>query len=216
MPTPLTLFPTSTVGAIVATNNTLSITAPGAETSAGSRIGSASTPTFWSRLASQSYTTANNSATELSPNDTGWLWEVTTLEGQQLVSGSYTFSLGLNTNTAGAVATADIHCRLYKRSSVGAFTLVLDAVLAAQTINHSGAYYTVTGSTAGVTNFATGDKLYYDDQSAITAYSGFASNTSIATFFNLSTKEFITTPGYQAQGGVVHTYICDGFGGVFS
>lgn len=216
MPTPLTLYPTSTIGTIVATNNTLSITAPGAETSAGSRINNTSTPTFWARLASQSYTTANNSATELSPNDTGWLWEVTTLEGQQLVSGSYTFTTGLNTNTAGAVATADIHCRLYKRSSGGVFTLILDAVLTGQTLNHTGAYYTITGSTGVVTNFATGDKLYYDQQAAITAYSGFASNTSIATFFNLSTKESIVTPGYQAQAGATHLYICDGLGGVFS
>lgn len=216
--TALTLYPTNVAATTATTDNTLTTTAPGAETSAASRIGSASVPTFWSKMASQAYTTANNSASELAASDTGlWLWDVTTLEGQQLLSGSYSFSIGLQTNTAGATATADVHCLLFKRSAGPTFALILDAVLTAQSITHTGAYYTVTGSTAGVTNFNAGDKLAYMAQTAITAYSGFASNTSINVFMDLSTKESITTPGYQAQGGgAVHLYLCDGLGGVFS
>ena len=201
--TALTLYPTSTIATTVATDNTLTTTAPGTETSANSRIGNVSTPTFWALLASQSYTTANNTVSEQSPSTGGWLWDVATLEGQQLLAGSYSFKTGLQTNTAGATCTADIHCRLYKRSSSGTFTLILDAVLTAQTINHSGAYYTVSGSTASATTFSTGDKLYYDQQVSITAYSTFGSNTSIATFFNLSTAEFITTPGYSGSSTTV-------------
>lgn len=106
-----------------------------------------------------------------SPSGHGFLWDVTTLEGQQIVSGSWSAMISLQTaGTGSGTITADVHVRIYKRSSGGVSTQIIDMVAAAQSIPMtSPTTFSLSGSTSSATFFATGDKLYVDVWLDITA-----------------------------------------------
>lgn len=120
--------------------------------------------TGWVELWSFGNGTAQTGAgSEPAPTGQGWIDDATTLEGNHFVSGTWTWTVELETTTTGTFV-CDIHCRAYQRSSGGTYTLITEGTLTGQTVI-STAYtqFTVTSAGASASNsFATGDKLYTD------------------------------------------------------
>lgn len=145
-----------------------------------------------------------------SPTGKGFLWDVTTLEGQQLLSGNWTPSVRLNasqssgTPQAGTL-TGDIYVRAYKYNA-SVYTLIVTCSLAGQTINSTFTTYAITAASGSLTSFVTGDKLYMDiwvnclTNANANGNQGIRLNrlsTDTTTFLGDPAAQFIT-PGYQA------------------
>lgn len=136
---------------------------------------------------------------EPSPSGYGFLWDVTTMEGEALQLGSYTPSLKLRTNS-GSI-TADLHFRVYKRSSAGVYTPIVDAIDSAQTITSSYTTYSMpAANSSSSVSFSTGDKIYADLLVNINANSTGAGG-QILVDLNGGSPESIATPGYFAYVG---------------
>lgn len=152
-----------------------------------------------------------------SPSGKGFLWDVTTLEGQQLVSGNYGGIIRLNASqfsggsglTQAGTLTADVVVRVYKRSSGGVYTNIVTMTLTAQSIVSAFTSYTLPSTAGSTTSFSTGDKLYTDAWANVTANANGSAAQGIrfnrlstdTTTFVGDTQAIITTPGYQATSG---------------
>lgn len=148
------------------------------------------------------------------PTGKGFFLDATTLNGQDLIAGSYTGNVRLASatgtgGTLGGTLTATIFYRVYKYSS-GVYTNIITMSLAAQTINSTITTYSLSGSTGSATSFATGDKLYVDIWLNVTANANGATEnirlnrlTQDTTTFVGDTAATIVTPGYQATSGGV-------------
>lgn len=223
--TSLSLFGTNTAATTVTTANTL-VTGTGATaTTVGTRCGSAS-QTGYGELHAQTFSSnwpASGSIGAASGN--GWLLDATTLEGQTIAAGNWTPTLNLRYFAAstGAVATADIHVRAFKRSSGGIYTQIgSDMVLSGQSIGTSTAQFTFAASSLPLQAFNVGEKLYLDCWLNITANTNTNStaqiNVSIASSSTqgVANDMQVVTPGYSPTPGGTHLRIMDGYGGVFS
>ena len=166
----------------------------------------------WGEVTSQGTTAAWFASTTTPPRPTnnGFLWDSTALEGNDLVAGTYTASLRLNTIGTGATSiTADIHCRIWKRLSGGTtYNLIADTALLAQTIQTtSKGVFLCTGTTTAITSFAVGDKLYLDVILNVLTNTGAATqqiqldDLSLETTAHTgNTSAQVVTPGYQTTG----------------
>lgn len=137
------------------------------------------------------------------PSGHGLLWDVTTLEGQQIIAGNWTPTMRLKVTTAGVTAT--LVMRAYKRSSGGVYTLIGSMSLAAQALTSAATNYSFSAASLAAMSFATGDKLYTDQLLNVTTNtSGDSSNnihtglssagTGLASFSELDTPGFIIAP----------------------
>jgi len=114
------------------------------------------------------------------------------MEGEALQLGSYTPSLKLRTNS-GSI-TADLHFRVYKRSSAGVYTPIVDAIDSAQTITSSYTTYSMpAANSSSSVSFSTGDKIYADLLVNINANSTGAGG-QILVDLNGGSPESIATP----------------------
>lgn len=156
----------------------------------------------------------------LNPSGHGSLWDVTTLEGQQLIAGSWTASVKMNTSV-GSI-TADIYLRAYVYNG-GTYTHIgSNFLLSGQTINTTYTIFTFSSVSQPVQNFHTGDKFYGDCWLNITANSTGSSTATIA--FGVSSNASqglgnhfeVDTNGYQVIPASTHFRIFDGLGGFFS
>ncbi len=142
-----------------------------------------------------------------SPSGNGWLWDVTTLEGQTIVAGTWTPTLRFQLSV-GTSIIADCYCRAYKRSSSGVYTQIGSILFASKTITTSGNTINFTGSSLSAVSFATGDKLYIDAWLNITTNnsgSGTATiqtNESSTATSGIATAQMVT-PGYQPTNSTV-------------
>lgn len=203
MATALTVYMSGTAATTVATADTLLTAAPASSTSHTTKIG---TSINWGEVFSQGSTaTWPASASEPSPGAHGFLLDATTLELRQLSAGTYTPSVSLKASVGSIVA--DIHVRLYKRSSAGVFTLIADCVKAAATINTTQTTYNSgwTGNTGSALSFVAGDKLYLDVILKITTNSSGSSTATLSLFQNAGAIEASTTPGYVCNMAGVST-----------
>lgn len=195
MPTPLTVYLTSTNDTLVTTAKQLTPSAPAGELSNGSKVGKS---TGWGVLWAQGNSGAwAGGASEPTFGDVhGFILDSTLLEGQQIVAGSWSCSIKLSLNTSSLTATA--HVRVGARSSAGVYTQIIDMATASSTISTTASVLTASGSTGAATNFNVGDKLYVEVDLNITVASGSTTATAVL-FFNGGANESIVTPGYQAQ-----------------
>jgi hypothetical protein len=203
-----TVFFTGTASGTLATANTM-YSAPGGATDTNN-TSALGTATGYGEVTSQGTVSAWAAAGSApAPSGKGFLWDVATLENNDLLPGTYTAAVRLNTVGTGAVnITADIHCRLYKRTSGGVYTLIADCALTGQTIKTTKVVFNPTFTTTSKTSFATGDKLYVDIILNVTANTGASTmniqlnDLSLETTSHLGlTTAQVVLPGYQPTIG---------------
>jgi len=145
MSTALTVFPTGTAATTSTTDDTLVTTAPASETNKTTKTGKT---TGWVYLYSQG-TGTNGGASEPAPTDHGWLLDATTLEGQEILAGTWTPKIKLSSSSG--TVTAVVHVRAYVRSSAGAFTLIVDCATGSVSITSTAAVYSPTAASGAAT-----------------------------------------------------------------
>lgn len=208
---------TSTSTTLATASNFVSANVGGANATNTTKIG---TSTGYGEIFSLGTTNAWGAAGSIgSASGHGSLWDVTTLEGQQLISGNWTASIKCNTSV-GSI-TADIYVRAFLYNG-GSYTQIgSNFLLSAQTINTTYTIYTFSSVSQPAQNFHTGDKLYCDCWMNITANSTGSASATLA--FGLSSNASnglgnhfeVDTNGYQVIPST-HLRVCDGLGGVFS
>src|SRR5579859_4426983 len=198
--TALTLYMTTTAATTVTTADTLLENATTGAALTNKNTNLTSGTTGWIEILSQGGTFGAGVGSEPAPDDKGWIDDQTTLETNHYIAGNWQFSLGFETTTTGTY-TADIHYRVYQRTSGGTKTLIAEATASAQgIISTSFTVVTVSVSAAASATFATGDKTYADCIHNITV-NGTTGNmrmqaSSSATVGNVNAQ--IVTPGYTS------------------
>src|SRR6266567_1102366 len=135
-----------------------------------------------------------------SPSGNGLLWDVTTLEAQEIVAGTWGPVWSFKTSVG--TVTADVWVRVYRRSAASVYTLIGAFNTTGSSITTSLGAITFTTASLGATFFTTGDKLYADCWMNITTNStGSAAATVAISLSSAATgqiqKAEIDTPGYQ-------------------
>ncbi|MDE2312256.1 MAG: hypothetical protein KGJ93_04205, partial [Patescibacteria group bacterium] len=193
--TALTMYFTNTNDTLLTSGRQLTNSSPASETNVTVKVGTAS---GWGILSSQGSTASwPAAASEPAQNGVGFIWDVTTLEGQQILSGNWTPKVKLSVSFGSIVA--DIHARVSVYHSGGTYSTILDASSTGQTINTTATVYTLPATSGALTNFSTGDKLYEDVILNITTNSTGKANAVINVYQNNGANESLVTPGYQAQ-----------------
>jgi len=203
MVTPLTVYGTHTAAATIATANTLmTSTGAGADLTKTTLIGTAS---GYGTLRSQGNAGAWPAAGSLPAfNGFGWLWDVTTLEGNTLVGGNFTPSFRLFDTTG--LTTIDLYFRVAKVNA-GVYTQIGSTfVKSGVVITAVSTIITMTAVSLPTTGFSTGDKLYIQLDANITTPNGNGVTTVTVVMSNSSTlgqanSVQLITQGYTAGGG---------------
>lgn len=193
--TALTLYQTNTSATTLTNASQLTNSAPSSEVSTITvKVGKS---TGWDTLPSKG-ATSNWAAGSSEPSQlgTGFLWDVTTLESQQILAGNWTPKVKIKLSTGSVVA--DIHVRIAVYNG-GSYTNIIDAVLTAQTINTTATTYSLPATAGALTNLNTGDKIYEDVILKITTNSTNSSTAKFTIYENGGANESIVTPGYQPQ-----------------
>ncbi|SRR5258708_2714646 len=162
MPTALTVLGVNTASSTLSTAHQL-------VTSTGGTANTSNTTTINASTGfGELYASGNSAAwaagsvnTAIAPSGNGFLYDVTTLEGQQIVAGSWVPIPRLSVFTASI--TADIYVRAYRyNSSTLTYTSIGVCLLSGNTITTTGASFTFAGTSLAAANFGVGDKLYID------------------------------------------------------
>ncbi len=206
MSTALTVYLTNTASTTLSSAEQLYSTAGSPST--GNHSTTLGSATGWGEVWGKGTGTAWAAGGSIgSPTGNGFLFDVTTLEGNDLLVGAFTATIRLQSSGTGSVAfTCDVHVRAYKYNG-GTYTAIADTVLATQVISTSGTNVSPTVTTTGSnTTFTTGDKLYLDIWLNVTVNAG--ASTEVIKLLNLSTDTAgktgnttaqLVTPGYQAS-----------------
>jgi lysophospholipase L1-like esterase len=188
-PAPLTLYQTLANDTLVPTARQADNSPLTTPTAVSTTIGSA---TGWVELLAQGGT-GSTAATEPAASGHGYLWDVTTLEGQQIPAGAWNLSQELKTTT-GSV-TADVHLRVFKLAANGTYTLIAESTQPGMTITQTNITATLPATNGPPTEcFLTGDKLYYDVVLDITANT--MGSTGGVRLNEGGSKSAVITPGY--------------------
>lgn len=213
MATALTVYLTSTNDTLLTTARQLVTAAPTSETSVTNKIGKS---TGWDLLASQgSGNTWAGGASEPAPAGGGFILDTTTLDGQDLLAG--TFSPKAKFKVSVGSISAEIRCRLYKYNA-GVYTLIGEWALAAAgtgtTISTTATAFTfgTVISAATQTALVSGDKLYVDYPTRLITNSTGSNTATISSYENGGASEEVITAGYQTS--VVLDQLAGSAGGV--
>jgi hypothetical protein len=150
------------------------------------------------------------------PSGNGWLWDVTTLEGQQFVTGNWAPTLRFQINSGNGNATADLYVRAYiYNPNTLKYVLIGSMLLSGQTIlNGVSTTYPFANTSLAAVTFRGGDKLYMDVwPNIVTNSNGLPGaklriNTANSATQGNNTHQLVT-PGYQVapaqtSGAVSH------------
>lgn len=219
MTTALTCYAITTNSTTLSTARELISASGGAQgTGVSTKVGN--NTTGWFEEYSQGNGTATIVGSQGSADGHGFLFDVTTLENQTIVSGSWVFTFNFAMLSASSTMTGTMNYRAYKRSSGGTYTSICSGASSSQSISGTTVVsVAVTVNSVSAVSFSTGDKLYSDiwiDETTGDFFNGslnyFPSNSTSAGWSGAS----IQTPGYNPTGGVIqHIICCDGYGGVF-
>lgn len=202
--TPLSVYGSTIASTTLTTAGTLATATGGTATNASTKVGT--TVNQYVELVGLGTTTITAFSSIQSPTGKGWLLDATTLEGQQIIAGTWTPACKLN--TAGNTLTADIYIRAYKRSSAGVYTLIGSWIASASALTSTATVFNPTPASESAMSFATGDKLYVDMWVYITATTQGAAGVinvhQASTSTGVATQEELDTPGYQNPAGGVN------------
>lgn len=201
--TALTLYGVKTAATTIANAAQLLTVNGGTSTVISSLLGTA---TGWGEVWGQGNAAAWAAAgSQPAASGHGWLWDVTTLEGQTIAAGTWTVKI-LTALSLATSCVADMHIRAFVHTSGGTYTQIgSDLVLTAQTVNTTNATYTFSASLPSQA-FNTGDKLYMDQTWNVTTNTS-ASGSTIKDHGGPSAgngvvgQREIDTPGYAPTGG---------------
>lgn len=196
--TALTIYITN-AAAPISTDNLLVTSSGGGTTNKNTTVGKNTGYGFLDPQGSGSFAA---SSTIPDPNDTGWLWNDTTLadNNASFSPGTWTSTMTLQTNASSV--TADLYTRVYRRASNGTFYPIVTMHSGGQTINTTETHYTVSGTTTSASDsFQTGDQLFMDQLVRITVNTTNSNTTVIKTYVSNSstlgnTNGQVVTPGY--------------------
>lgn len=226
MSTALTLFPTFTLDGSLTTANTLLENATTTATLTNKNTNITASTTGWIDIWGPGNPSATSGAgSEPSPSGHGWIDDATTLVTNQFVAGTWSFAALLNNSGTSGTFTADVHFRVYQRSSGGVYTLIAEASSGSTSIvvdSTNASYTAVTATVSGLASntFISGDQVYFDMPVNIitntTSGNIRVRMANSATLGNTSVQ--VVSPGYQAGSApaVTHFFLCDGYGGLFS
>ena len=201
--TVLSAYGTNTASATLSTANKLFAVTGATTTTNATKIGTA---TGYSEIFSQGTTGAWSGAGSIgAPSGNGWLWDVTTLEGNTISSGSWNASCRLSQPGGAGSISCSIFMRAYKRSSGGVYTAIGSLSLTGQTLTNSLSTFTMTSASLGSMAFSTGDKLYTDLWLNVTANTNGSSQNINCSMGNSSSQGAANnaewdTPGYVLTG----------------
>jgi hypothetical protein len=200
--TTLTSYLTSSAATTIATANLLSDSAPASETNNVTKIGK--TTGYCELYAQGSGGGGCTGSTSIpAPSGNGFLWDVTTLEAQQILSGNWTGAMKLAINKTGVTATG--YMRAFKYSSDGTYTPIATSSAASKALGTTAAALTFSAGAGALTNFNVGDKLYIDFLVNITSNSANSNTETVSLYMNGGAAERMITPGYQPLPPTVTT-----------
>jgi len=215
MATALTVYANNAASSTLSSANTL-VSSSGtiSQTSQTTAIGASPSTNTYGEVTSQgTASTWPNLSSAPSPSGNGWLFDVTTLEAQQFIAGSWSGNIKLRCTGGGSV-TGNIIVRAYIRSSGGTYTSIGSITLTGQSITSSSGTFTLSATSfAQSAAFSTGDKLYFDVIVKITATSGLGSSSAFSIYqsntANIGSTAILNlaTAGYQASG-IAQTGAC--------
>lgn len=133
-----------------------------------------------------------------SPSGNGYLWDVTTLEGQTIIAGNWSAAWEGDISVGSIVA--DIHLRAYKYNA-GVYKPIVDCLQSAKNVTTSLGTKTSGNTAVGSVAFGVGDKLYFDAWFDITTNSTGSGAATVSTSLTNSSTQgnqnfYILTPGY--------------------
>lgn len=129
------------------------------------------------------------------PSNNGWIWDATSLEGQQLSAGTYNVSIRVQASST-SISSA-FYVRLFKRSSSGSFTSIGMATIATGALATTATIKTGSFTTGSTTPFSAGDKLYMDVIASVTT-NGANNSASTITLSRGTVDDSVVLPGYTA------------------
>jgi hypothetical protein len=193
--TALTLYGSSIASTTLTTADQFATTTGGTETSKTTSVASAAGNGYLEVLSQGGSGTIYTSIP--APTGRGWLFDVTTLEGQTLASGNWSGSVGL-ADTAGSGPLLSIIAREYKRSSAGVYTSIGTLTLSGPTITTTRTTFSLPSTSFASMAFATGDKLYVDLFIDANGWGGdfIVNDVSNSTSAGVVNDMQIVSPGY--------------------
>ncbi|MFD0675692.1 MULTISPECIES: hypothetical protein [unclassified Paenibacillus] len=187
----LTVYATKTDDTLLPNARQLTPNSPSNPTSYATTVNAS---TGWVELLSKGGTGSVGSSAP-NPSGNGFIWDVSTLEGQQFPAGSW--ASGQDLKTSAGTIIADVHVRVYKLSSGGTYTLIIDSAIAGKSIGSSSTLVSLPATIGAAVNFNVGDKLYYDVVLNITT-NNMSSGASLKMNENTA-NAYVVTPGYQTS-----------------
>lgn len=198
--TALTVYITN-ANAPISTDNLLVTATGGGTTNKNTTVGKNTGYGFLDPQGSPSYVATS---TIPDPNDTGWLWNDTTLADNNASFGAGTWTATMTLQTNSSSVTADLYCRVYRRASNGTFYPIVTMHSGGHTINTTETNFTVTGTTSTASDsFQVGDQLFIDQLIDITTNTTNSNTTVVKNYVSNSstlghTNGQIVTPGYSS------------------
>lgn len=195
MLTDLVLYLSKTNNAVtLPTARDILIAAPAAEGTVTNKTGQS---TGWGELRSQGNAGAwAAAAAQPAPSGYGWIWDVTTLEGERIAAGLWRPTIKLATSSG--TVTATIYLRLYKFTAGGTYELICSAVAPGTAIATGAPVSVVLPATpAGLMDFDVGDKLYLDLILNITLNTSGDAAATTTVYEHGGVAEQVLAPGYD-------------------
>jgi hypothetical protein len=144
-----------------------------------------------------------------SPSAKGWLYDVTSLEGKNILSGTWLLT-GTIAVGSGTIPNCTLTLRAYKRSSGGTYTAICSVTSSPFTLTSTGNTLSMTVSSVSQISFGSGDKLYVDAFLNASPGSQRSIHVSVSsTSSGLSNDLEIDTPGYQNPSDPALTNVLD-------
>lgn len=200
----LTVYFSSTASGQLGTADQLLTAAPAAETSLATTIAkSTGYIELRSITATTGLTAGTPTATTPAPSGNGWLLDPTTLEGQDILSGTWTPTIRVSAS-ATTISSA-FYVRAFKKNG-GTYTNIGVFVSAAAAMTTAAANRTTwTGNTSvpAMSFSAVNDKLYIDVIANVTVNTAGSTSSTITMFRHGGVNEQVVTPGYQAGVSIV-------------
>lgn len=218
--TALITYGSNVAASTVSTADKLSSTTGGTETTNNTTAPNDAGNNEWIEVLSQGGTAAANASIP-APTGKGWLFDVTTLEGQMIAAGNWSdiFNISIS-GGAGLITLVTSTVRFYRRSSGGIYTSIGSITVSG--ISVTGSKQQVSSGNVSLSSaaFSTGDKLYIDRWLQSGTSSDIWSGDTVAIYVSNSGTAGVandaqtTTPGYSSSS--THHIVCDGYGGCFS
>ncbi len=195
MTTPLTVYPVHAAATTLTTATLLVATSSG---TTGTGIDTAiGTATGYSEIFTRGTSSAWQALGAIgNPSGNGYLFDVTTLEGQGILAGNWTPTIRARINTGNGNLTADFYIRYWKYNG-GTYTPIATVSQTGNTLTSTSVNFTLAATALPPIVFGTGDKLYIDVWYNVTANANTLGTGTVRQDVASSTTVGETNEGYR-------------------